>query len=79
MTDWKPIDTAPKERAFLGFLQDHLTSRIEICAWNTSKKRFVPMSYSSSPHLWLAEMKTKGVKITHWMPLPACDDKLEGA
>lgn len=69
MTDWKAIGTAPKDRKFLGFLQDHLSSRVEICAWNTSDKLFVPASYSASPHLWRAEMKTTGAKITHWMPL----------
>lgn len=74
MTDWKTIGTAPKNRRFLGFLQDRLSSRIEICAWNTSDKLFVPASYSTRVHLWRAEMKSTGVRITHWMPMPTWHD-----
>ena len=76
MTDWEPVRTAPKDRKFLGFLQDRTGARIEICAWSASDKLFVPASYSSRAHLWRAETKASGVKITHWMPLPAWHESI---
>ena len=69
-TQWQPIRTAPKDCEFLGFLQDKLTARIEICAWSSADRCFLPTSYLPNAHLWRAEVKSSGVKITYWMPIP---------
>lgn len=76
MTDWQPIRTAPKDRRFLGFLQDRLSAQIEICVWSRSEGVFLPIRHLHSPRLWSFDVGARDVTITHWMPLP---DPFEGA
>lgn len=70
-TDWQQIGTAPKDRKFLGFLQTTLTSEIEICLWSPDEQIFLPDYCRYNPYLWHADVKARGIKITHWMRLPA--------
>lgn len=75
MTDWRRIGTAPKDRKFLGFLQDHRTSRIEICVWSDAEQAFLPLSRLANPASWRSDAATRALRITHWMPLPTLLDE----
>jgi hypothetical protein len=71
MTDWQPIETAPKDgRLFLGakkFGVDYEWSRY-ICCWSEFKKSFRSQFGIPEGGIWypLDEKNTP----SHWMPLP---------
>lgn len=64
MTEWQPIETAPRDgEEFLGwFQQNGEYGRPVVCAWQP----YIDLMYP-----WHGEWNSFAEdKITHWMPLP---------
>ena len=65
--EWKPIDSAPKDRAFLGWSPDEdpygEANGIAIVEWEERDQEFQVL-HDSECFTW------QYYKPTHWMPLP---------
>ena len=73
--NWQPISTAPRDRKFLGFIQSDSSSWIRVCAWSKRHRGFMPASPVPDSASWHLDGKAKGLRITHWMPLPNFPDE----
>lgn len=63
MSEWQPIDTAPKDGTPALF-----------CVWNDETQDVLPITsgfWSRLSNRWFSEISGHGIKPTHWMPLPS--------
>lgn len=63
MVDWKPIETAPKDRPILGYLADPSDEddfRVYVCKWSDWDKGWVE---AGGEECWVMDL-------THWAELP---------
>lgn len=65
MSEWQPIETAPKDRAVLAWSIDFFASVIEIVWWEEDN--------SDGPGWALGDSGFRCTP-THWMPLPEPPD-----
>lgn len=64
MSEWKPIDTAPRDGSWiLGWRDTFIQDQIEV--WRLA-------TYNKNPDMWLnaADSNDYDQQPTHWMPLP---------
>jgi len=65
MSDWQPIETAPKDGEFLAY--DPIAKKHDICHWEGSLGCFqVQCDGIFGPE----EDEFDGTRATHWQPLP---------
>ena len=62
MTEWQPIETAPKD---IGAIIGSYGRRVVAMRWSTNKMA------------WISEYHRTAVVPTHWMPLPPAPKKGE--
>ena len=67
MTEWQPIETAPKDgtRILLAVLDSYATTEVEIGFWLQRKTKKAKSGWRSE--LYFFDL---GLTATHWMPLP---------
>ena len=74
MSQWQQIETAPKDRAILGFIPYHGTEAekgsVWVMRWNDERFAKTPRPhFEASGWVWgIRAMREQ--QPTHWMPLP---------
>ena len=72
---WQSIETAPKDREFIGFVPFHATAAekgsVWVMRWDDEKYAKSPLPhFKASGWVWgVRAMRSQ--QPTHWMPLPA--------
>jgi hypothetical protein len=70
MSEWKPIDTAPRDKEILIFVQNDYGGNIFMARWDKDESAIRPKPrWTSSSPAYKAITAINGPP-THWMPLP---------
>lgn len=69
MSDWQPIETAPRDdRRILGYFPHH--GNIERIWWNDDRYAKKPRPFWNNSHDWSRTSDARRKQPTHWMPFP---------
>lgn len=73
MTNWKDIETAPKDTRILLFYPSQLFNKINVITGKWDEDRYAKNPHPHWQHdlsLLSGRTETKANQPTHWMPLP---------
>lgn len=70
MTEWQPIETAPRDGTeFLAY--DIQAKKQDVCHWSKNFEWFEAVQSDGETGPWFGEFGRDREDITHWQPLPA--------
>lgn len=72
MSEWQPIETAPKDQTVIVFRPTMWGGKGHIgkARWETDKYLKKPKPFWSSSEGWIGKTEDRHHPPTHWMPLP---------
>ena len=72
MNDWRPIETAPKDRRILALVD----GRVVIVKWDDDRYSLKPRPYWWQETLIRSRAAQRNCPPTHWLPLPEAPERV---